>query len=149
MPYSPRRSRSVQQWKSCGLRKGQNVVAAQRSILRQPPRRKSIPAEAWPWRVRIKSASRSNKAPRLLRRCRRGMRQLHTALRDGGGGSRGIAFARDLHGREGEFDAIGIERRFDHGKRLSPDDEILARQGHHLHPELDCEIAERVDALHL
>jgi hypothetical protein len=35
--------------------------------------------------------------------------------------------ASDLHRREGEFDAIGIEGLFDHGKGLPPDDEILAR----------------------
>jgi uncharacterized protein YjbI with pentapeptide repeats len=63
----------------------------------------------------------------------------------GGGG--GFAVARDLHSRVGEFDAIGIECLFDHGEGLSPDDEILARQSHHLHPDLDREIAERVDAM--
>ena len=33
-------------------------------------------------------------------------------------------------------------------RAVSPDDEILAGQSHHLHADLDREIAERVDALH-
>jgi sugar phosphate isomerase/epimerase len=36
----------------------------------------------------------------------------------------------------------------EHRISLSPDDELLARQGHHLCPELDREIAEVVDPLH-
>ena len=83
----------------------------------------------------------------LLRRCRGGMGQFEGAVGDSAG--RGLAVAGNLHGREGEFDAIGIERLFNHRKGLSPDHEILARQGHHLHPELHRKIAERIDPLHL
>src|SRR5271163_3464582 len=66
-----------------------------------------------------------------LLRCRR-LGQLQCALcgaGDGGGG--GFAVAGNLHRREREFDTIGVERLFDHGKGLPSDDEILTRQGHH------------------
>src|SRR5439155_11485448 len=72
---------------------------------------------------------------------------LEAALREGGGG--GFALAGDRHGREGEFDAILVERLLDHRISLAPDDELLARQGHHLHPDLHREIAELLDPLHL
>jgi hypothetical protein len=39
---------------------------------------------------------------------------------------RGVALAGELHGREREFDAIGVKGFFDPEKSLSPDDEILA-----------------------
>jgi hypothetical protein len=81
---------------------------------------------------------------------RDGLGQFERAVCDSGRGvSGGFAVAGDLHRREREFDAIGIERLFDHGKGLSPNDEILARQGHHFHSDLHREITERVDALHL
>src|SRR5205823_9204316 len=51
--------------------------------------------------------------------------------------------------RSGELNAIGVERLFDSGESLPPDDKILAGQSHHLHSDLDGVIAERVDALHL
>src|SRR6516165_200227 len=75
------------------------------------------------------------------------MRQLQAALRDGGG--RGFALAGDLHGREGEFDAVLVERLLDHRVSLAANDELLARHGHHLRPDRDREIAELVDPLHL
>jgi hypothetical protein len=74
------------------------------------------------------------------------MDQLEGALRDGGAG--GFSLTRDRHGRESEFDAVGVERLFDHRIGLAPDHELLARQGHHLRPYLDREIAELLDALH-
>ena len=55
------------------------------------------------------------------------MDQLQGALLDGGGG--GLVLAGNQHGREGEFDAVGVERLFDHRKGFAPDDELLTRQG--------------------
>jgi hypothetical protein len=78
--------------------------------------------------------------------CRRGFDELQPTL--GYSGGRGFAFACDLHGWEGEFDAILVESLFDHRIGLSPDDELLTRQGHHLRPDLDREITELVDPLH-
>ena len=75
------------------------------------------------------------------------MGQFEGALCDGGG--RGFALARDRDGWESEFDAVLVERLLDHRVGLAPDDELLARQGHHLHPDLHREIAEVLHALHL
>src|ERR1700730_2619566 len=77
------------------------------------------------------------------------MGQLQSALCYGSGGGGSFAFAGDRHGWEGEFDAVFVERLLDHRIGLAPDDELLARQGHHLHPDLDREIAEVFDTLHL
>jgi hypothetical protein len=68
------------------------------------------------------------------RRCR--VSQLKAALRDRGGSAGGLAFARYLHRREGEFDAVLVERPFDHRVGLAPNHELLARHGHHLRPNL-------------
>ena len=54
-----------------------------------------------------------------------------------------------MHGGKGEFDAVGIKSRFDHGKGLAPDHELFARQGHHFHPDLDREVGEILHTLHL
>src|ERR1700731_1229336 len=77
------------------------------------------------------------------------MGQLQSALCYGSGGGGSFAFAGDRHGWEGEFDAVFVERLLDHRIGLAPDDELLARQGHHLHPDLDREIAEVFDTPHL
>jgi hypothetical protein len=81
-------------------------------------------------------------AARINQLCRRGLGQFECALRDSGGGGGSVALARDLHGRKGKFDAALVEHPLDHCIGLSPDDELLSRQGHHLRPELDREIAE-------
>ena len=73
------------------------------------------------------------------------MDQLQGALRDGGGG--GFVLAGNRHGREGEFDAVGVERLFDHRKGFASDDELLTRQGRHFHPDLDREVSELLDTL--
>src|SRR6516164_8306435 len=65
------------------------------------------------------------------------------------GGCNSVAFACYLHGGEGEFDAVFIERFFDHCIGLTPDDELLTRHSHHLGPDLDRVITELVDPLHL
>jgi hypothetical protein len=49
---------------------------------------------------------------------RRRMGQFEGAVCDSRGG--GFAVARDLHCRESEFDAIGIEGLFDHGVTCGP-----------------------------
>src|SRR3954467_11273942 len=58
------------------------------------------------------------------------------------------AGARDTHGWEGEFDAAILEGGLD--QRVGPpaDNELFARLGHHLHPDLDSKVAELFDALH-
>jgi Bacterial extracellular solute-binding proteins, family 3 len=53
-----------------------------------------------------------------------------------------LAAAGDGDGREGELDAVGVEGLLDEGISAPPDDELLARLGHHLHPDLDRELAE-------
>src|SRR6516164_2662797 len=78
---------------------------------------------------------------------RRGLGQFEPALCDGS--SRGFRFARDLHSWEGEFDAVLVERLLDHRIGLSPDHELLARDGHHLRSDRHRVIAELIDALHL
>src|SRR6202011_279092 len=77
------------------------------------------------------------------------MGQLQSALCYGSGGGGSFAFAGDRHGREGEFDAVFVERLLDHRIGLAPDDELLAGQGHHLHPDLNREIAKVLNTLHL
>ena len=57
--------------------------------------------------------------------------------------------AGHLHRREGELDAVGVERLLDQRIGPPPDDELLAGLGHHLHADLDGEVAELLDALHL
>ena len=68
-------------------------------------------------------------------------------MRDSGGG--GLRFAGELHGREGEFDTVLVERLLDHRVGLAAGHELLARQRHHLCPDRHCVIAEFVDPLHL
>src|SRR5215472_15113793 len=86
-------------------------------------------------------------ATELLRRLRLRPGELQPALRNRSG--RWFAFAGDLHGWEREFDAVLVEGLFDHRIGLAPDDELLARQGHHLRSDRDGVIAELVDPLHL
>src|SRR5689334_6849531 len=63
---------------------------------------------------------------------------------------RRLAAACDLDRREGELDAVVVERLLDHGIRLALYPELLvARPSHHLHAHLDGEVAELLDALHL
>src|SRR3546814_5098368 len=54
-----------------------------------------------------------------------------------------------LHRGEGEADAILGEGLLDHRVGLAPDHELLAGPGHHLHADLDGEIAEMLNPLHL
>ena len=91
------------------------------------------------------SRARCPAAPRpSLRRLR--LHQLERLLRDR---SARLAAAGDGDRREGELDAVGVEGLLDQAISAPPDDELLARLGHHLHPNLDREIAELLDALHL
>jgi len=61
----------------------------------------------------------------------------------------GFGFTSDLHGGEGEFDAVLVECLFNHCIGLEADHELLAWQGHHLGADLHREIAQLLDALHL
>jgi len=65
-----------------------------------------------------------------------------------GSGSR-VAATSYLHRREGEPDAVLVEGLLDAGKRLSADRELLARPRRHLAADLDREIPELLDPLHL
>ena len=60
-----------------------------------------------------------------------------------------LAAARDRDGREGELDAVGGEGLLDHAIGAAPDHELLARLGHHLETDLDREITQLLDPLHL
>jgi hypothetical protein len=73
----------------------------------------------------------------LVRRNR--TKPLDDALR---GGRRSLLVATNLDRREREADPVLVEALFDTGEGLSPDDELLARFGRHLHADLDAVIAE-------
>ena len=57
---------------------------------------------------------------------RRGLGQFEAALCDGGSGGDGLRFAGDLHGREGEFDAVLVECLLDHRIGFAGDHELFA-----------------------
>src|SRR5262245_49055906 len=52
-------------------------------------------------------------------------------------------------GRKCERDVIGVERFLDQGVSLAANNELLPWLGHHLHPDLDGEVAELLHTLHL